>query len=300
MTAVQHDQAEALRSLMRSARPAPTPGPQPPGSRPARRAQVLAIASGKGGVGKTTVAVNLAVRLSQMGRRIVLVDVDLGTANADVLCNLTPTDTLAHVIAGRKRLADALVEAPGGFRLAPGTSGLASAASLDDYERGRLIEQIDGLRPDADLILIDTGAGVGPNVLAFAAAADQLLVVATPEPTAITDAYAVIKTVLRQRRDLDVRLLVNMVRDPAEGKAAYERIAAVCRRFLSFTPGYAGHVALDAKVAVSIRRRRPFVLEAPSCDAGCAITQLAHRLDRHAKEPSHGGLLKRVATWLVR
>jgi flagellar biosynthesis protein FlhG len=290
------DQASSLRELVAAAQREASPEtPRAPGG---KRARVLAVTSGKGGVGKTTIAVNLAVKLSQMGRRIVLIDVDLGTANADVLCNMAPTDTLAHVVAGRLQLRDALVEAPGGFRMVVGASGLAQMAALNEFERHRLLDQIGSLRHDADMILIDTGAGVGPNVLHFAAAADQVLVVATPEPTSITDAYAVIKTIVRRREGAEIALLVNMARDEAEARSVFDRLSTCCRRFLRLTPRFAGHVLHDARVTASIRRRRPFVIDAPTCDASAAIAQLAHRMDRHAAEPRSGGLLRRMATWL--
>lgn len=297
------DQASSLRALMAAQREAPPTRPGVPdvvAASGVRLAPIIAVTSGKGGVGKTTIAVNLAVKLSQMGRRIVLIDVDLGTANADVLCNVAPTDTLAHVVAGRLALRDALVEAPGGFRMAVGASGLAQMAALNEFERQRLLDQIAALRSEADLILVDTGAGVGPNVLHFAAAADQVLVIVTPEPTSITDAYAVIKTVARKRQSADIALLVNMVRDAAEAKSVYDRVSTCCRKFLHLTPRLAGHVGHDVRVPTSIRRRQPFVIDAPGCEASGAIAQLAHRMDRHAAEPRSGGLLRRVATWLVR
>jgi flagellar biosynthesis protein FlhG len=314
------DQAESLRSLVRDRQPPPEvfpaessdsltpPGVVPVQSGPAddhagpthrgKRAHLIAIASGKGGVGKTTIAVNLAVKLTQMGRKVLLLDADLGTANADVLLDLGPSGNLAHVVAGRLPLRDAIIQAPGGFGLIPGASGLAQMAALGELERHRLIEQLHELEREVDLILVDTGAGVGPNVLGFAVAADHLLVVTTPEPTAVTDAYAAIKTAVRQREDLDVRILVNMVKDKHEGRAVFERIAGVCRRFLDLSPRYAGHVVLDARVSASIRRRRPFVMESPSCEASGCLAQLAHRIDRHASEPSAGGVLRRVALWL--
>lgn len=264
-----------------------------------RRARIVAVTSGKGGVGKSNVAVNLAIRLTEMGRRVVLLDADLGTANADVLCNLAPGAGLAHVVAGRQELADAMVEAPGGFRLIPGASGLAQMAALSEFERARLVQQVQQLEGQADLILIDTGAGVSPNVLSFAVPADQLLVVTTPEPTAITDAYAVIKTVCRMRDENDVRILVNMTRDAAEGRAVFERIDAVCRRFLNLTPRYAGHIVSDPKVPLAVRRRRPFVIDSPNCEASVCIGQLAHRMDRHAAEPRGEGLLQRMAMWVA-
>ncbi|MEE9211335.1 MAG: MinD/ParA family protein [Phycisphaeraceae bacterium] len=289
------DQAQQLRGLVRQT----APGPAASTAAPRRhRARIVTVTSGKGGVGKTSLSVNLAIRLSVMGRRVVLLDADLGTANADVLCNLTPTDTLAHVVAGQRTLAQTMVEAPGGFRLVPGASGLAAIAALGEFERARLVDQIHELEHDADLVLIDTGAGVSPNVLSFAVAADQLLVVTTPEPTAVTDAYALIKTVSRQRDDIDVRLLVNIVREPAEGREVFGRLEAVCRRFLTITPRYAGHILYDPRVAQAVRHRRPFVLENPNSEASRCISQLAHRMDRHAREPRSEGLLGRMALWL--
>jgi flagellar biosynthesis protein FlhG len=279
------DQAQALRQWMMSAGE--------------KRARTVAVCSGKGGVGKSNVAVNLAIRLATMAQRVVLVDADLGTANADVLCNVTPAGTLAHVIAGRLSLQQTMIEAPGGFQLIPGASGLAQVAGLSEFERARLVQQVQNLEAEADIILIDTAAGVGPNVLSFAAAADQLLVVTTPEPPAMTDAYAVIKTLSRRRDDLDVRVLVNMVRDGDEGRAVFARLDAVCRRFLDLVPRYAGHVVSDPKVTQAVRRRKPFVLDSPNCPASLCIHQLAHRMDRGVTEPRGEGLLRRMAMWLA-
>ena len=264
-----------------------------------RRARIVAVTSGKGGVGKSNIAVNLAVRLSQMGRRVILLDADLGTANADVLCNITPGATIAHVVEGRQTLQDAMIDAPGGFRLVPGASGLAQMAALSEFERARLVQQIEQMQSEADMILIDTGAGVSPNVLTFAVAADELLVVTTPEPTAITDAYAMIKTVCKQKENPDIRLLVNMVHDTAEARAVFDRIDAVGQRFLKLKLKFAGHVVIDPRVGQAVRRRRPFVLDFPGSEASICVGQLAHRLDRHAAEPRGDGLLRRMATWVA-
>jgi len=149
-----------------------------------------------------------------------------------------------------------------------------------------------------DLVLGDTGAGVGPNVLGFVVAADQQLVVTTPEPTAMTDAYAMIKSLSRQRRDVDVCVLVNMVRTPQEGRTTFERLQAVSSRFLALRLRYAGHVLLDARVGAAVRRRVPFVLANPRGGASECVSQLAHRLDRNAIEPRGPGLLERMVAWL--
>src|SRR5687767_6237710 len=169
------DQATTLRSLVQDERET------------RRRASVIAITSGKGGVGKSNVAVNLAIKLSAAGKRVVLLDADLGLANADVLCGVDLRSNLSHVIARKKELHEVMVKAPGGFRLIGGASGLARMADLSDLERQRIVSALAELEESADIILIDTGAGISPNVLSFTRAADQVLVLTTPEPTAITD-----------------------------------------------------------------------------------------------------------------
>src|SRR3982751_3770887 len=199
------DQATQFRSLVRQQQ------------RP--RASVIAITSGKGGVGKSNVAVNLSIKLASAGKHVVLLDADLGLANADVLCNIDLPCNLSHVIARKKELRDVMVRAPGGFHLIGGASGLARMADLTDFDRQRLVDALGQLEQQTDIILIDTGAGISPNVLSFTRAADHVLVITTPEPTAMTDAYAVIKVVTRRKSglagagcDRRMSLLVNQAR----------------------------------------------------------------------------------------
>ncbi len=302
MTTTLADQATTLRGLVDEH--ARTFGrPTTPAARPRQRlAQTIAITSGKGGVGKTTVAVNLAIQFARLERRVVLIDADLGTANADVMCNLPNHGTLAHVVAGRKTLDEITVEAPGGFRLVPGASGLSQMADLSAHDRDRLTSQMHALEADADVVLIDTGAGVGSNVLGFCVAAERVLVVTTPEPTAITDAYAVIKSIHAQTVDPDVRLFVNMARDEDEARSVARRIADVSRRFLGLSPSYAGHLIIDAAVPRGVRQRRPFVLDTPRGRPAACVSALAQRLDRHTAEPcpDRPGLVKRMSWWLAR
>ena len=274
-----HDQAAALRSLAR-ARP---------------RATVIAITSGKGGVGKSNVAVNLAIRFAKSGKDVVLLDADLGLANADVLCNVDLPANLSHVIARKRELRDVLVQAPGGFRLIGGASGLARMADLTDDDRGRLLEALAELEQQADIIIIDTGAGISPNVLSFTRAADHVLVVTTPEPTAITDAYAVIKVVSRDPGNRRINLLVNQARSAGEGRIVHDRIARVAKQFLGATVFDAGHVMSDDAVPLAVRRRVPFVLSTPNCPAGQCITRLAMRFEQGLiadREP--GGFFSRM------
>lgn len=277
------DQATTLRSLA-AARP---------------KASVIAITSGKGGVGKSNIAVNLAIKLAAAHKNVVLLDADLGLANADVLCNVDVPFNLAHVIARKKELNEVLFRAPGGFRLVGGASGLARMADLTDYDRQRVVDAMAELEATADIILVDTGAGISPNVLSFTRAADHVLVITTPEPTAITDAYAVIKVVSRDGGERRVSLLVNQVRTPQEARAVYERIAKVAKNFLGISVLDAGHCLIDDQVPLAVRRRIPFVLGAPKSAASLCVTQLAMRLERGVitSHTSNGGFFNRMSKW---
>jgi len=292
------DQATQLRSLVQESAPAGDDGASSASLR-RRRATVVAITSGKGGVGKSNVAVNLAIKLASAGKRVVLLDADLGLANADVLCNVDLRTNLSHVIARKKDLADVLIPAPGGFNLIGGASGLARMADLTDDDRQRLVDALGELEQQADVIIIDTGAGISPNVLSFTRAADHVLVVTTPEPTAITDAYAVVKVISRDiAAERRVSLLVNQARSSGEGRVVYERIAKVAKQFLGVGLLDAGFVLADENVQNAVRRRTPFVLATPSCPAAKCIEKLAMRLAQGvANAHDHGGFFNRMSRW---
>jgi flagellar biosynthesis protein FlhG len=266
-----------------------------------KRANVIAITSGKGGVGKSNISVNLAIKVAQAGKDVVLLDADLGLANADVLCNIDLPCNLSHVIARKKDLREVLVKAPGGFSLIGGASGLARMADLTDIDRQRLVTALGELEEQTDIILIDTGAGISPNVLSFTRAADHVLVVTTPEPTAITDAYAVIKVISRDGTDRRVSLLVNQVRSPAEARVVHERIAKVARQFLNVSVLDAGYVMADEQVSMAVRRRSPFVLGSPKTPASQCIAQLAMRLESGVNANiDSGGFFNRMSRWFRR
>lgn len=300
------DQATQLRSLARDAQRAQAPATaagQAVASPPRRRANVIAVTSGKGGVGKSNVAVNLAIQLASAGKNVVLLDADLGLANADVLCGLTLTHNLAHVISRKKELRDVMIEAPGGFRLIGGASGLARMADLTDDDRQRLVDALADLETRSDTIIIDTGAGISPNVLSFARAADHVLVVTTPEPTAITDAYAVVKVVSREGVDglgRRLSLLVNQAHTLGEARVVYDRITQVARQFLGVTVHDAGHLPADEQVPLAVRQRVPFLLASPKCPASLAIAQLAMRLQQGVAASEPEGFFDRMARWFKR
>jgi flagellar biosynthesis protein FlhG len=283
MTAALVDQASSLRTL--AARQ--------------RRAQVIAVTSGKGGVGKSNIAVNLAIKLAETGKKVALLDADLGLANADVLCNVDLQWNLSHLISRKRQLQEIMIKTPGGFYLIGGASGLARMADLSDFDRQRIVDAMAELEATFDVLLIDTGAGINPDVLCFTRAADHVLIVTTPEPTAITDAYAVAKVMIRDGQERMMSLLVNQVRSPAEGRAVYERIAKVARQFLGVGMYDAGYVFSDENVSLAVRRRMPFVLSAPRSIASACVGQLASRLLQDTPtRVQASGFFHRMSRWL--
>lgn len=252
----------------------------------------VAVISGKGGVGKTNLAVNLALSAQGRGVATVLVDLDLGLANADVLLGVQPECDLRDVLAHRRELADALLPTEGGVLFAAAALGAAGRAS-DDIERARLRELIE--RMPGELRLLDCAAGVDANVMAFARMADVALVVTTPEPTAITDAYAAIKTLFRESYDGSVRVLVNMVETRPEARAVFQRLSQACENFLNFPIADAGYVLHDTHVELAVRQRRPFVERYPRSSASLCVSAVAARLvGGRAARPGAVGLLRRA------
>jgi len=280
------DQASGLRAMAR---------------RSEKRAQTIAITSGKGGVGKTNLSVNLATVLASMRRRVVLLDADLGLANADILCNVQPRFNLAHVVAGQRSLAEVLTPVPAGFSLIPGASGLAKMADLSEAERKRIVTELDTVDEAADALIIDTGAGIGRNVLSFISTADHVVIVTTPEPTAIFDAYAVMKVLVRCGTAGKISVMVNMARNRDEALQVQERIASVARQFLKADVAFSGYVLADAAVQHAVRKRVPFVQKYPNSAAAQCVQAWANRMDHHvdisAGKGNPQGFFARLASW---
>jgi len=278
------DQAEKLREMMRKV----------------RNTRVIAVASGKGGVGKSNIALNLSILLSAGGNRVALVDADIGLANLDVLLDVDVRANLSHVIAGSRELGDVVIDLASGVQFVPGASGLSELANLSEFQRTRVIDQLTALEAENDIIVIDCGAGIGRDVVTFAATAESVLVVTVPEPTAVTDAYALVKVLGQNGYDGSASLLVNRAMDRQEARATYQRISTVARQFLGMTLLDAGHVLEDPKVRESVRRREPFVLNYPRCPASRCVAALANRLSSGSclfgkKE----GFFRRVANWFA-
>ncbi|MGV6813991.1 MAG: AAA family ATPase [Phycisphaerales bacterium] len=253
---------------------------------PVRRIPVVAIASGKGGVGKTTTSVNLSIALAKHNRRAILLDADLGLANADVLCGLMPKARLESAVGDEASftLEDLAIDAPGGFRLIPGSVGIGRVGELDETERSVLLDRLNDLHQYNDVIMIDTSAGLGPSVTAFIDAADACLMVVTPEPTSIADAYALIKVLVSQQAENPqaklptLALIVNQAINEKEAQAVHTRISGVCDRFLGYQLPMIGYVRRDKKVIKAIKARTPYMLAAPKCSASRDMGELAASL----------------------
>jgi len=244
----------------------------------ARAPHVIAIASGKGGVGKTNLTANLAVALASRGLRVCVLDADLGLANLDVLLGLSPARSLRDVMRGEHTLEDVLVDGPAGIRIIPAASGYEELTRLGPDDQLRLLAEVDGLEESVDVLLVDTAAGISANVLYFTAAAADALVVITPEPTALTDAYALIKVLATRYGRREFLVAVNMAAGQADAEAAFRRLARVAERFLRVRLEYQGYVPYDDALPRAVREQHPVILAAPGSPASQALAALAGRL----------------------
>ena len=269
------DQAAKLRRLV-----AQTRGGREPErlSRAVVPTRVIAVTSGKGGVGKTNVTANLALALARRRQRVLVLDADLGLANVDIAMGLLPRYNLAHVLRGELELEDVITIGPLGVHLIASGSGIRELANLSDTARNRLLESLGSLKGEYDWLLIDTSAGLGKNVVGFVMAADEVLVVTTPEPTALADAYSMIKVIFQERPRARVRLVVNMVRDEVEAREVADKITVLAHRFLGATVLPLGHVVRDPRVGEAVREQTPLVLLFPGSPAARCIHVLAGAL----------------------
>jgi len=277
------DQAEKLRELVKQTK---------------KQCRVIAITSGKGGVGKTSVSVNLSLALSARGAKVVLVDADLGLGNVEVLMGLHSFYNLAHVIEGSKKLDDIILKAPLGLEVVPGSSGLSRIADLIDKEREKLLDALFTLSEKSEFLILDTMAGIGKNTIGFCTSADEVIIVTTPEPSAIVDAYATIKTIYLQREDATIKLIVNMAINSAQAQAVANKLLNVARQYLNKNIVYLGHIQRDTHVNQSVMQSQPLFITFPNAPATKCIETLARRLYYEApseKEQKKTGFMKRLA-----
>ncbi|MBP7933875.1 MAG: MinD/ParA family protein [Phycisphaerae bacterium] len=278
------DQASRLRRMMTV--PEATASPDHPA------AHVIAVVSGKGGVGKTFISANLAIALSARGHRVVLFDLDMGLANTDIILGVEAAVTWPEVLGGRRSPGEVIIQGPGDIAFVPGASGMANIANLSEFERHQLLAVMEEIESRYHVCILDCGAGISRNVVTLAASADTLLVVTTPEPTAVTDAYATIKAFAQERQRAadsgmggSMGVIVNQALSRREGRDTYERLAGVAARFLHVPVTDYGYILVDEHVPAAVRQRRPVLLDYPRCAASSCIMATAGRLSRELGRP---------------
>jgi flagellar biosynthesis protein FlhG len=268
------DQASELRGIASYSSPAIY------AASPRHQPVAIAITSGKGGVGKTNVVANLAVSLANMRKRVMILDADFGLANIDVLLGLAPKHNLKDFIFGDLDLEDIIVEGPGGVRIIPASSGVEQMADLTKDQQMKLIRSLTSLEAQTDYLLVDTGAGISRNVINFLLASGLVIIVTTPEPTAIVDAYLVVKILAHREPGKRVSILVNSVTGADEAQSVFRQIDGVARRFLSKPLELLGFVEKDKNVLEAVRQQGPVASLYPQSAAAKCLKGLAKKLDR--------------------
>ncbi|MDR1956128.1 MAG: MinD/ParA family protein [Treponema sp.] len=283
------DQAEKLREIMRKKNDFQEKS-KPAKPKEVKRTRIITVTSGKGGVGKTSISVNMALAYARLGKKVVVMDADLGLANVNVILNTQPKFNLYHVMRKQKTMKEILWETDYGISIVAGASGLSKIANLTEDERQYFINELDSLS-EADIIIIDTSAGVSSNVLDFIAAADDAVIIATPEPTAITDAYGITKIIATEYESLDMglKLVVNRVKSVAEAKKVADRLTQIAGQFLNLRIDYLGFIYDDITVAQSVLRQKPFLVLDPKCRASLCVQHIAERMEKHEVRKENDG-----------
>jgi len=289
------DQAQGLRSKMgnnpqSSLSSTPLEWPKPPVA--AQGVRVIAISSGKGGVGKTSVVVNLALALDRLGKRVLILYEDLCLANIDILLGLAPKYNISHVLNGSKRLEDVLVSGPGRIRVMPASSGVQELTKLTDEQNLIFLELLDGLETEIDILLIDIAAGISDTVVYFNLAAQEKIILEPPEPPSLTDAYALIKILYTRHNERHFKILTNAVKDDAAGKAIFAKICRVTDHFLDgLSLDYLGAVPHDPCMSKAVIQQRPLLELFPHSPAAKAFTALAGQLQKASSSHlNHGNI----------
>jgi len=256
-----------------------------------RPVRVIAVSSGKGGVGKSTVVVNLAVAFDRLGQRVLIMDADLGLANIDIFLGLTPKQNISHVLKGTRQLREVLVNGPGKIRIMPASSGVQELTQLTDEQKLLFLEMLDELETDVDILLIDTAAGISDTVLYFNLAAQERIIVVTPEPTSLTDAYALIKVLHTRNGERHFRILSNAVENDQAGKAIFSKLSKVADHFLDgISLDYLGNIPSDPRIPAALMQQRPFIEVFPNAPAARSFRALAERIQKSSPHNNCGNV----------
>ncbi len=240
--------------------------------------QVIAVSSGKGGVGKTNVVANLAIALTKAGKRVLILDADLSLGNLDVLLGLVPQYTIEHVLAGTHTLDEIVLKGPAGIHVLPASSGVPRLTALTESQQVVIQEQLAQLAAEMDVLLIDTGAGISPNVTFFASSADETMVVVSTEPTSLTDAYALIKVLARQYRERRFKVLVNQAKSPREASEVFGKLDVAVDRFLHVAVEFVGAIPFDDYVHMAVMQQKAVFEAFPDAPASQAFRKLAQEI----------------------
>lgn len=279
------DQADTLRQMAQSAKKNQQTDSAQKGSLSNHQGiRVISVTSGKGGVGKSNVVSNLAIALSAQGKKVLLIDADLGLGNLDVLLGLSPTYNLNHVMSGEKTVMEILIDGPAGIKIIPAGTGVQELTSLGQHEKLKLLDELDMLEEQFDIMIIDTEAGISENVTYFTVAAQEIFVVVTPEPTSITDAYALIKLLATRYSEHHFKVLVNMAKDSEDALEVFRKLANVAGRFLDISLDYLGCVVKDEKVVEAVKRQKAVTELFPDSEASACFATLAKRVIENKRQ----------------
>lgn len=283
------DQAQVLRNLVKAKEENNSQ------SKESRSAKVITITSGKGGVGKSNIVVNLAILLSQKGKKVLIFDADIGMGNDDILLGVYPRHNICDVISGKMNINDVIVDGPEGVKLISGGSALNKVEEFSKIERDKFLNQLVSLN-HFDYILMDTGAGVSKTVLGFIAACDELLLITTPEPTSLTDAYSLIKAMKHFKLKNEAKVIINRSFTQKEGNETYIKFKNVSEKFLDVKLEYLGFIFEDRKLLESVRKQKPVVINCPNSDVTKCLRKIADSIinTKNEKDKGFDGFFKKL------